>query len=333
METDSLCLSNYARDYRIDPAMTFQTFVTRACWLTFLSTYVLCASDAKLDMFREFEPNADEPYRLAPGDEFLLDSLDHPELAGRHVVGPDGNVSIPLAGSILVAEKTSAEASAVIRESLRPFYTRIAAQVRIEKYSESRVLVLGKIARPGVVGTAGVPTLLDVLSKANPVMGGGSPAKLPAKLAIFRGSESVVWIELRQLAESGNRLANMRLRRNDVIYVPDDQDEFVSVLGDVNNPGVVSLSQSSTVLGVLARAGGIRDGGDDNKIQILRANTGEVISVRLRDLLYGARQSEILLRAGDAMYVPRSGFAKFSSALQRISPVSSILMFGAILAN
>jgi len=53
-----------------------------------------------LEALRNFEPAADEAYRLGKGDEITVDIAGRPDLAAKLVVGPDGCVTLPLAGDV-----------------------------------------------------------------------------------------------------------------------------------------------------------------------------------------------------------------------------------------
>src|ERR1700741_1635291 len=58
-----------------------------------------------LKALQNFEPAQNAEYELGPGDQLTLDFPGRPELANKAVVvGPDGRVTIPIAGSIKVAD-------------------------------------------------------------------------------------------------------------------------------------------------------------------------------------------------------------------------------------
>ena len=81
--------------------------------------------------------------------------------------------------------------------------------------------------------------------------------------------------DLKTLIDSGNALADLRLRRDDVIYVPTGSERFVSVLGEVQHPGAIPLTSTSTLASVLAEAGGFAaPAGNKPHIQIVDPATG-----------------------------------------------------------
>ncbi len=154
-----------------------------------------------------------------------------------------GASRLPLAGDILLDGLTRSDASKAIAAALASYYDNLAVQVTVTKYTANRVLVLGAVTNPGEVTFEGTPTLLEALTRSGLSPGQNKPAEIPERCAIYRGSNQVVWVQLRELVESGNPLADLRLRRDDVIYVPSLSERFVSVLGEVQHPGAVPLTE------------------------------------------------------------------------------------------
>ena len=86
------------------------------------------------------------------------------------------------------------------------------------------------------------------------------------------------------MMESGNALADLRLRRDDVVYVPSTTERFISVLGEVQHPGAIPLAFNSTLASILAQAGGITDqAGNNPHIQIVDPATGTSRVLSLKD--------------------------------------------------
>jgi polysaccharide export outer membrane protein len=86
---------------------------------------------------------------------------------------------------------------------------------------------------------------------------------------------------------------------------------------------------------LLAMAGGLTEDAAQNKIQIIRPSTGMTRQVSFKDLLDPAKAqtSEVALRRGDVIYVPKSGLGKMGYVLEKFSPAGSMLMFGAVAAG
>jgi polysaccharide export outer membrane protein len=288
-----------------------------------------------LETLRKFEPAEDEEYRLGKGDEISVEFVGRPDLTAKLVIGPDGRITLPLAGDVIVAGQTRGEADKAIESALSSFYSNLSAQVTVTKYTANRVLLLGAVAHPGMITFDGTPTLLEALSRggmdtgtnngANSVPGKVAVSQIPERCAIYRGQNQVVWVELKALIESGNTLADLRLRRDDVIYVPSMAERFVSVLGEVQHPGAVPLTNNSTLASVLAEAGGFTNkAGGKPHIQIVDPAKGTSRVISFNDLLNPVRSLEVTLRPGEIVYVPMSGFNKAAYVLEKLSPVTSL---------
>ena len=284
-----------------------------------------------LERLRNFEPGRNEEYRIGKGDEITIDFAGRPEMQAKLVVGPDGRITLPLAGDVMLADLTRAEAARAVESALGPYYSNLSAQVTVTKYTANRVVLVGAVDHPGIYTFDGTPTLLEVLARggveAGPNRSGQTPEvnQIPERCAIYRGSEQVVWVELRALMESGNAMADLRLRRDDVVYVPSISERFVSVLGEVQHPGAIPLAHNSTVASMLAQAGGLTDhAGNNAHIQIVDPSNGGSRVLTLKDVLNPAKSLEITLRPGDIIYVPKSGLYRGTYILERLSPLITV---------
>jgi polysaccharide export outer membrane protein len=287
-----------------------------------------------------FEPSADEEYRLGAGDEIALDFPGRPELAGIHTIGPDGMITLNVAGSVRIADLTRDQASKAIAAALTKFYTDPNVTVKIDKYTANRVRVIGFVQHPGEIAFEGTPTLLDAIGRAGlitpQVTANGVPSNIgpsvPETCTIYRGNSTAVQVDLREMLLTGNALADMRLRRNDIVFVPEPKHLFVSVLGQVGKPGSVPLTPESTLTSVLADAGCCSDNGGYNPhIHILQRSSGKDIVVEYKKLLTLAGQKEYTIHSGDVIFVPVSGFNKAAGVVQKLSPIATMVSFAALL--
>ncbi|MGD0939052.1 MAG: polysaccharide biosynthesis/export family protein [Terracidiphilus sp.] len=282
-----------------------------------------------LETLRRFEPSADEEYTLGAGDEISIQFPGRPDLASKDVIGPDGRVTLPLAGPIKLADLTRQAAGEKVVEALSPYYTKLTATVEVEKYGSNHVTLLGDVRSPGMVSFEQTPTLLEVLSR------GGIQARpdgrMPEQCVIYRGDQ-VYWVELQELLTSGSPLADLRLRRNDVIFVPALSTRTVTIMGQVQHPGLIALKHDSTLASVLGEAGGVSDGAGGNpEIQIVHRSKGDKTQyVHFRDLLKPTGGLEVSLNPGDIVYVPKSGFAKMGFVMQQLAPFVTMASFAAI---
>lgn len=120
---------------------------------------------------------------------------------------------------------------------------------------------------------------------------------------------------------SGSPLADLRLRRNDLIFVP-AATRTITVLGQVRNSGQISLKHDSTLTSILGEAGGLSDGAGNNpEIEIVhRKQGGKTQYVRFNNLLKPTGGMDVSLHPGDVIYVPRSGLNKIGLVMQQLAP-------------
>ena len=285
-----------------------------------------------LETLRRFEPPIDEEYTLGAGDELSIQYPGRPELASKDVIGPDGRITLPIAGPIEVANLTREEAAHKISVALSAYYTNLTATVEVMKYGSNHVTLLGDVKSPGLINFEQIPTLLEVLSK------GGIETRpdgnLPEQCVIYRG-EQVLWVDLQELLSTGSPLADLRLRRNDVIFVPAISTRSVTVMGQVQHPGQIVLKHNSTLTSILGEAGGVSDtAGNNPELQIVhRSKGGSTQYVHFKDLLRPTGGMEISLYSGDVIYVPKSGLSRMGFVMQQLAPFLSLGSFAAIAAH
>lgn len=285
-----------------------------------------------LDVLRNFEPGTDEEYRLGKGDEINVDFAGRPLMQAKVVIGPDGRISLPLAGEVKLSDLTRSEAAKAVESALTKYYDNLEVQISVTKYTANRILLLGAVDHPGLLTFDGTPTLLEALARGGMETGPNNRIgqiqgtnQVPDRCAVYRGNDQVVWVELKALMESGNTLADLRLRRDDVIYVPSMSERFVSVLGEVQHPGAVPLTHNSTLASVLAGAGGFTEKvGNNPHVQIVDPSTGSSRVLSFSDILNPLKSKEIALKPGEIVYVPKSGFYRATYFMERLNPIVTV---------
>lgn len=83
----------------------------------------------------------------------------------------------------------------------------------------------------------------------------------------------------------------------------------IAVLGEVQNPGLLTVDPTLSVLDVVAMAGGAGRSGNLNKIRLLRAGAESQISFE-QEALAGRTLHDVGVRSGDEIIVPRKFFTR-----------------------
>jgi polysaccharide export outer membrane protein len=274
-----------------------------------------------------FRSEASTDYRLGDGDRITVDVVGRPELSGPQVVGPDGRISLPVAGSLLLRNLTREEAAQAVTRELSRYYKDIYSTVRVDKYSSNRVIILGRVENPGIVEFDSAPTLLEILAKAGglPLM---RPEQVLTRCSIVRENK-IIWIDLKRLL-TGDQSLNLTLQRNDVVYIPDAFDTSIFILGSVGKPGAYRLTPQMSFLDALGQAGGPTVDADAARIHLIRPGKGQNLQIDINDLLKPDPTLNVAMEEGDILYVTRNDIAKVGYIMQKISPFSQIFGIAAV---
>ncbi len=135
------------------------------------------------------------------------------------------------------------------------------------------VLVLGDVRSPGqvVVDSTDTPSIVDAIAAA------GGMNETAGKVTIIRGSEVISSF----LAEDLGHQTLQSIQSGDLIMVSRDEERFVTVLGDVKNPGIFDISRYERVsVGlVLSLAGGLSDASSSGHAYILSDGKEQVVDI------------------------------------------------------
>ena len=114
-------------------------------------------------------------HRIGPDDVLRVSVYGHPDLAQDVVVEPDGTIDFPLIGRVDAGERTRRELEAEIARRLADGFVR-APQVRvvIQAYRSKIVFVMGELSRPGSYPLLEGRTLVEILARAGPLLGGAA---------------------------------------------------------------------------------------------------------------------------------------------------------------
>ncbi|HXB62366.1 MAG TPA: polysaccharide biosynthesis/export family protein [Acidobacteriaceae bacterium] len=293
-------------------------------------------TDTTHTLASSFEPGASEEYTMDDGDEIHVDVSGRPELTGDYVLGPDGRITIPSVGVVDLAGLTREQAADAVKTAMYPFYKDPYVTVGVVHYLSNHILLLGDVKNPGMQSFDDTPSLLEVLSRAGigteTGVGNtttGTVAGMPDRAYIYRGSQEVAVVDVKKLL-SGGSMSDLKLRRGDVVMVP-VENQLISVLGAVKNPGAIHYSSDSTMQVLLSQAGGLAEqAGSNPLIQVVNVANGTSVEFRFNQLLDPRHGNDISLHPGDVIFVPSSGFAKFAYVVDKLNPITTVISFAAL---
>ncbi len=168
-------------------------------------------------------------YLLEPGDLIDISILEDPTLNRQALIRPDGNISMPLAGTIAAAGQTPETVQRLIRRRLAKDFVEpptvtvsLAAVAEENVWEEPAFYVLGEVAEPGrfIFDEAKPVTVLQALSLA-----GGLEvfaARKRVQIRRFTGDIETLLLFDYDAVESGEGLLQpLFIEDGDVIVVPE----------------------------------------------------------------------------------------------------------------
>lgn len=255
-------------------------------------------------------------FLLGPGDKLQVTIWGFPELSSEALVLPDGKVSYPLIGSIQAEGLTAREFGEKIQKAFEPHISSPRVNIVVTQMNSRRYSVMGEVNRPGVYSLWDDQT--DVLEAIAQAGGIGNNA-LPAEVKVIRhpptGKEQVIKVDVHSLLNESTRPKRLALKSGDVVYVPSQMTRRkICVLGEINAPGLYTMTPNMTVIEALSVAGWVQPSGVLRSIMVVRRDPkGGRQFIRVNALRAVFKQDwtqHLVLQPGDIIYVPEKFIAK-----------------------
>ena len=261
-----------------------------------------------------------QEFLLGPGDKLQVTIWGFPELSSEALVLPDGTVSYPLIGSVQAQGLTAKGFAEKIQYALESHISSPKVNVVISQMNSRRYSVMGEVNRAGVYPLWDDETdVLEGIAQA----GGMGASALPAEVKILRhppqGPEEVIKVDLHSRLDEAVPPQRWVLKPGDVIYVPSQSTrKKVCVLGEVNVPGLYTLTPNMTVVEALGQAGWIRPSGILKSVMVARRDPqGEghqFFKIDVHQAVVKRDWSQHLpLQPGDIIYVPEKLFSQIGT--------------------
>ena len=172
-------------------------------------------------------------YKVRSGDVLQIEVLEDATLNRTAIVLPDGQISLPLAGSIRAAGRTLAQVQADLASRLAPnFATAPTVYVTLNALAERApagpaaaprtidIYVLGAANTPGKVDVKPGATLLQALAQAGGVSPFGAKKRIQLRRVDKNGNEKVYKFDLDAIERGESGGGATRLISGDVIVIP-----------------------------------------------------------------------------------------------------------------
>jgi polysaccharide export outer membrane protein len=263
-------------------------------------------------------------YAMGPGDVINLSVWGDSSLSGEYRIGPDGDITVPLFGTISIAGFTRDQAAEMLVDRLGEHYIDPHVVVIVSEFNNNNVFLLGAFMFPGEYKLENQATLLQALSFAQ----GFTETADRTGLTITRGDNTVIRINLDELLHGGDLGLNVKLKPGDVLFLPENSMRIVHVLGEVAKPGMVPVGRGLDLLRAVAGAGGITENAVPEEVRVLRryGDKVRIFTVNVKSIYdEGALMANIQLQPEDIIFVPTRGLAKLNYVLRQLSPSFSTI--------
>ena len=264
-----------------------------------------------------------QDYRIGPEDLLEISVFEDERLNKTVRVSSQGNITLPLIGTLRVKGHTAGDLEKEVRELLtEKYFQNPNVSVFIREYRNQRISVMGAVDKPGVFDITGQRTILDMLG-----MAGGLKEDAGKMLFLIRspgpgekGSreaggampETLV-IDIEELLVKGNLGLNLAVTNGDVLNVPVYGKIFVG--GEVIKPGGFLLKgKRMTVSQAIVMAEGLKPTADGTRSTIFRYSgtdsQRELITINIYSIQKGEAE-DLFLKENDIIIVPKSGVKTF----------------------
>jgi polysaccharide export outer membrane protein len=191
---------------------------TTQSWKPLWLAGAVCAGAAMLSGTLQAQTVPD--YRVHPGDKLIVGVYDDPKLLPQEItVAPDGKISYPMVGVLMVGGKTVEQVRTEMEARLKKYISDPIATVIVTDVKGNVVYVIGQVTKPGSITMNPTINVLQALS----IAGGGNPyAKLDSIIVIRSngGTQRVLPFRYGQVASGKDLQQNIDLESGDVVVVP-----------------------------------------------------------------------------------------------------------------
>lgn len=272
-------------------------------------------------------------YRLAVGDEVLIESISNPEELQRGTlehglaVQPDGTITVQMLGQIHAAGLTVPQ----LRELLEQEYEKYFDEPSID-VTPVKTNTLAEDIRNAVGGQSGFSQQVLTV-RVTP----DGKVRLPGV-----GAVNVQGLTLEELKREINLQYEQIVVGLEVEPILAEQaPHYVYVLGEVAVANRFQLEAPTTVLGAISMAGGYLPGANMRQVVVFRrAEDWRMITTMLdlRGAVLAKRPTpadEIWLRDGDVVIVPKSPIRVFNHFVQQVftEGIYGVVPFGGVSIN
>jgi polysaccharide export outer membrane protein len=164
-------------------------------------------------------PKGETSYEVQPGDVLIVAVWKEPDLQREVLVRPDGGISFPLAGNLVVRKMSVSEIRQEISARLSKFIPEPEVSVSLKQITGNTVYVVGKVLKPGQIVAHRKMDVMQAIGNA----GGFTRFADYNEIKILRrqdGVQTAIPFRYEDIEEGVNLEQNILLEPGDIVVVP-----------------------------------------------------------------------------------------------------------------
>ena len=272
----------------------------------------------------ELEMEEEPAYHMNAGDQIEIRVYDHPDLGMTTRIGPDGMVGIAFMGQVKLSGQTIAQGAESIREGLVPYVKNPVVSITVLDVQSETATIAGACAKPGVYNVSNSTRLADFYamagSSAERLFNGVDVDVADLEHSIFVRKGELLPVDFTKAISKGDVLHNIRVRKGDYVFIAQRMESSVIICGEVKNPHKRLFEAGMGLIETLTSAGWMKDEHWSHVI-IIRDGLAhpKLYKVDVDGILAGKCRN-ILLKAGDIVYVPKDNISEYNVFVKKLMP-------------
>lgn len=243
----------------------FKTFVS----MRFPSHLKFFGYDIFNQVAMSFTPLSNIPvagdYVLGPGDELKIYLWGNIQQNFSLIVDSGGDIILPNAGKVNVANLTLDQAKNLIRLELEKYFANFTMDITMGRLKTMEVFILGEVNTPGRYNVNSLSSVIYALYYS------GGPTKVGSlrEIKLIRNNKTIKVFDLYKLLLHGDKSDDVLLRPGDTIFVPKVAEQ-VAIVGEVKTPAIFELKGNTTLSSALEMSGKYTRNSYVKEINIIR---------------------------------------------------------------
>ena len=164
--------------------------------------------------------SGEDGYQIGPQDVLEISVWKDEILSRKVTVRPDGFITFPLIGEVLVEGRTVGALAKEMDERLTQFVSDPRITIAVSEVNSFRIFVIGKVNKPGGFQIGQYTDVMQALSLA----GGLTPFAREGSMKVLRrgkqGDQTTFPFDYGEVLKGKNLEQNIVLQRGDVVMVP-----------------------------------------------------------------------------------------------------------------